>query len=57
MEKYKDILWIFAVGAFCVLFPFILNWIILKEKVIPVVGDGCFVIYKDYELHGLTRKE
>ena len=40
MEKYKDILWIFAVGAFCVLFPFILNWIILKEAVVPVVGDG-----------------
>ncbi len=40
MEKHKEILWLLGIGAFCILFPFILNWILLKEAVVPVVGDG-----------------
>ena len=40
MMKRTDLLWLLVVGAFCVLFPFILNWILLKESVVPVVGDG-----------------
>lgn len=39
MYKYKKIFFI-ALAVWLALFPFILNWILLREAVVPVVGDG-----------------
>lgn len=39
--KTNNNLWIIVtVVALLLLFPFLLNWLLLKNAIVPVVGDG-----------------
>ena len=40
MKVHKRYVVIISVAVFLILFPFLLNWLLLRNQIVPVVGDG-----------------
>ena len=39
-RRKQNVVSVCAVVMACLLFPFVLNWLLLREAIFPVVGDG-----------------